>query len=117
MHMIRPLIAAPMLTVLLLSALCVSSAATAPKGTTCEQAQVGMQKERVLDLLGVPNSRRTEAGKIIGARDTKKITYDIWSYQHETQKGLLMCDIYFLDNRITNMMKSTYPLKSEHKSR
>ena len=117
MHTIRPLMAAPMLTVLLLSALCVSSPATGQKGATCEKAQMGMQKERVLDLLGVPNSRRTEAGKIIGPRDAKKITYDIWSYQHETQKGLLMCDIYFLDNRISNMMKSTYPLKSEHKSR
>ena len=116
MPTIRPLMAAPLLTVLLLSTLCVSSAAV-QKGTTCEQAHIGMQKERVLDLLGVPNSRRTEPGKIIGPRDAKKITYDIWSYQHETPKGLLMCDIYFLDNRISNMMKSTYPLKSEHKNR
>jgi len=113
MKALKTILAVQVIVGLVYGLLATVSYAVGRAGVTCEQAQIGMSQERIQEMLGAPLSQRTESGKRVGMSDIKKITYTVWSYQQATEKGTLMCDLYFLDNRIANMSKSTIPSRSE----
>jgi hypothetical protein len=113
MKALKTILAVQVIVWLVYGLLATVSYAVGRNTVTCEQAQIGMSKARVQELLGAPGSTRTESGKRVGAGDIKKVTYDLWSYQQAADKGSLTCDLYFLDDRIANLATSTSPSRSD----
>jgi hypothetical protein len=113
MKALRTIIAVQIIVGLVYGLLATLSHAVGRAEATCKQVQIGMHKTQVTEMLGAAQSQRTTSGKRVGATDIKKITYDLWNYQHTSDKGTLTCDIYFLDDRIANLAVSTIPARSE----
>jgi hypothetical protein len=113
MKVLRTIVAVQIIVGLVYGLLATLSHAVGQAEVTCKQVQIGMQKTQVTELLGAPLSQRTTSGKRVGTTDIKKITYDLWNYQHASDKGTLVCDLYFLDDRIANLAVNTMPSRSE----